>query len=162
MPPGRPVARRLGRPACRWPGFCLQVRACRVASAGEYAHDRFDRLIGAGGRSASDAAGRGRRRMNAVVTDAETAQRFEARVDGVLAGFAEYLRTDALVVYPHTEVDPAYEGQGVGGALARAALDDARERGLRVLATCPFVSGWLARHPEYQDLAYQSRSRATD
>ncbi|WP_156724872.1 GNAT family N-acetyltransferase [Streptomyces apocyni] len=100
--------------------------------------------------------------MSTSVTDAEAERRFEARVDGSFAGFADYLRTEELVVYPHTEVDPAYEGQGVGSALARAALDDARRRGLRVLATCPFISGWMARHPEYQDLAYQNRSQATD
>ncbi|GAA2087790.1 GNAT family N-acetyltransferase [Actinomadura alba] len=97
-----------------------------------------------------------------TVTDAESGSRFEARVDGELAGFAEYMRTDRLVVYPHTEVDPAYEGRGVGSALARAALDDARRRDLPVLATCPFISGWMSRHPEYQDLAYQNRSKVTD
>jgi predicted GNAT family acetyltransferase len=97
-----------------------------------------------------------------TVTDAENSDRFEARIDGALAGYAEYMRTDRLVVYPHTEVDPAYEGRGVGGALARAALDDARRRGLPVLAICPFIAGWMGRHPEYQDLAYQNRSNATD
>ena len=91
-----------------------------------------------------------------AVTDAEDRSRFEARVGGELAGFAEYRRTDDLVVFPHTEVDPAFEGRGVGSALARAALDDARGRGLPVLATCPFISGWMRRHPEYLDLAYQN------
>ena len=88
-----------------------------------------------------------------VVTDAGERSRFEAHdAGGALAGFLEYIRTDGLVVYPHTEVDPAFEGRGVGGELARAALDDARARGLRVRASCPFVAGWLVRHPEYQDL----------
>ncbi|MBC6457270.1 GNAT family N-acetyltransferase [Actinomadura sp. HBU206391] len=96
------------------------------------------------------------------VTDAEGSDRFEARIDGELAGFAEYMRTGRLVVYPHTEVEPAYEGRGIGSALARAALDDARRRGLPVLAICPFIAGWMSRHPEYQDLAYQNRSTATD
>lgn len=97
-----------------------------------------------------------------TVTDAAGRQRFEARFDGELAGFAQYIRTADLVVYPHTEVSPSFEGRGVGGALARAALDDARERGLRVLATCPFIHGWMGRHPEYADLAYQNRSSVTD
>ncbi|QIQ07261.1 N-acetyltransferase [Streptomyces liangshanensis] len=94
--------------------------------------------------------------------DAEELHRFEARVEGRLAGFADYIRTGNLVVYPHTEVDPRYEGQGIGGALARAALDDARTRALPVLATCPFISSWMTRHPEYLALAYQNRSRVTD
>lgn len=96
------------------------------------------------------------------VVDVPERKRFEARVGGRTAGFAEYARTDALVVYPHTEVDDAFEGRGVGGALARAALDDARERGLPVLATCPFIAGWMGRHPEYRGLAYQNRSHVTD
>lgn len=97
-----------------------------------------------------------------VVTDARERRRFEAHVDGALAGFAEYIRTPELVVYPHTEVDDAFEGKGIGSTLARTALDDARERGLRVIATCPFIHSWMGRHPEYADLAYQNRSRVND
>ncbi|AXI76380.1 GNAT family N-acetyltransferase [Peterkaempfera bronchialis] len=100
--------------------------------------------------------------MEIVVTDAPERTRFEARQGDTLAGFAEYIRSGSLVVYPHTEVDPAFEGRGVGGALARAALDDARARGLPVLATCPFIAGWMGRHPDYADLAYQNRSRVSD
>lgn len=91
------------------------------------------------------------------ITDAEESDRFEAHTaDGTLAGFLEYQRTADMVVYPHTVVEPAFEGKGVGGALAQAALDDARSRGLQVLATCPFVAAWLTRHPEYQDLEYRA------
>ncbi|SES47201.1 GNAT family N-acetyltransferase [Actinokineospora terrae] len=100
--------------------------------------------------------------MAVEVVDVAERGRFEARVDGAVAGFAEYLRGDNLVVYPHTEVDPAFEGKGVGGALARAALEDARTRGLPVLATCPFIAAWMRRHPEYLELAYQNRSTAAD
>ncbi|GLZ41849.1 GNAT family N-acetyltransferase [Actinokineospora sp. NBRC 105648] len=100
--------------------------------------------------------------MSVEVADSVDRHRFEATVDGRLAGFAEYARSAALVVYTHTEVDPAFEGKGVGGALARAALDDARARDLPVLATCPFIAEWMRRHPEYLDLAYQNRSRVTD
>ncbi|MFJ2648081.1 GNAT family N-acetyltransferase [Streptomyces sp. NPDC087420] len=97
-----------------------------------------------------------------TVKDVEELNRFEARVEGRLAGYADYIRTGNLVVYPHTEVEREYEGQGVGGVLARAVLDDARTRDLPVLATCPFISSWMSRHPEYLDLAYQNRSRVTD
>ncbi|GAA4812003.1 GNAT family N-acetyltransferase [Streptomyces ziwulingensis] len=96
------------------------------------------------------------------IVDVPEASRFEIRLDGERVGLADYLRTDALVVYPHTEVAPAHNGLGLGSALARAVLDDARERGLAVLATCPFIAAWMARHPEYRDLAYQNRSRVTD
>ncbi|MEU8510089.1 GNAT family N-acetyltransferase [Kitasatospora sp. NPDC048722] len=100
--------------------------------------------------------------MTLSVRDAEERNRFEAWVDDRMAGFAEYLRSDNLVVYPHTVVEPDFEGQGVGGALARAALDDARARNLPVLATCPFIKAWMIRHPEYVALAYENRSRVND
>ncbi|MFE2407002.1 GNAT family N-acetyltransferase [Kitasatospora sp. NPDC059408] len=100
--------------------------------------------------------------MTLSVRDAEERNRFEAWVDDRMAGFAEYLRSDNLVVYPHTVVEPDFEGQGLGGALARAALDDARARNLPVLATCPFIKAWMIRHPEYTDLAYENRSRVSD
>ncbi|MFE0222397.1 GNAT family N-acetyltransferase, partial [Streptomyces albidoflavus] len=49
------------------------------------------------------------------VRDDAEANRYEARVDGQLAGTAQYIRTPGLVAFVHTEVDPAYEGHGVGG-----------------------------------------------
>lgn len=83
------------------------------------------------------------------------AHRYEAWVDGALAGFAEYQLTDELVVFTHTEVDPAFEGHGIGSAIARGALDDVRADGRRsVLPVCPFIKGWIARHPDYADLLY--------
>lgn len=102
--------------------------------------------------------------MSVEVSDAPGAKRYEARVDGgsEVAGLAQYIRTPELVAFVHTEVAPAYEGRGVGSALARTALDEARASNLRVLATCPFFAGWIARHPEYGDLLYQSRSRVSD
>jgi hypothetical protein len=87
------------------------------------------------------------------VTNNEAEQRYEARVDGELVGAAYYDTADDLIVFTHTEVDDAVEGHGVGSTLARAALDDVRADGRRkVIARCPFISGWIARHPDYQDL----------
>ncbi|MDH6114009.1 putative GNAT family acetyltransferase [Kitasatospora sp. MAP12-15] len=100
--------------------------------------------------------------MSVTVKDNPSANRFEAEVDGRPAGFAQYIRGDQLVIYPHTVVDPVFEGRGIGGALARTALDDARARSLAVLATCPFIHAWMQRHPEYQDLAYRNQSQVHD
>lgn len=100
--------------------------------------------------------------MTAQVTDVPAANRFEARVGGDLAGFARYLRGRELIAFLHTEVDPAYAGQGIGAALARGGLETARAAGLRVVAVCPFIAEWMNRHPEYQALAYENRSRVTD
>jgi predicted GNAT family acetyltransferase len=99
-----------------------------------------------------------------VVTDDADKGRFEAHQGAVLVGFAEYQLTDDLYVFTHTQVDPAHEGQGVGGALARGALDRVREDGTRqVLAVCPFIESWMSRHPDYADLNLRAaKSTPTD
>ncbi len=78
--------------------------------------------------------------------------RYVVSVDGVDAGFSKYRERDGIVTFRHTEVDPSFEGKGLGSALARGALDDTRARGLRVKAQCPFIASYLERHPEYQDI----------
>jgi predicted GNAT family acetyltransferase len=90
--------------------------------------------------------------MSVTVADNTMASRYEARIDGALAGVCEYDLTPDTIVFLHTVVAQKYEGQGVGGAIARYALDDARARGLHVRALCPFIRGWMERHPEYSDL----------
>ncbi|MFL1429057.1 MULTISPECIES: GNAT family N-acetyltransferase [unclassified Nocardiopsis] len=92
--------------------------------------------------------------MATEVADAPENKRYEIRVDGEVAGFAEYILTDGLITFTHTEIDPGHEGRGLGGALVRAALDDVRGRELDVLPLCPFVKGWIQRHPDYVDLVY--------
>jgi predicted GNAT family acetyltransferase len=52
----------------------------------------------------------------------------------------------------HTEIDPRFEGRGLGGKLVSAALDEARADGQIVLPFCPFVNGYIERHPQYADL----------
>ncbi|WP_042371287.1 GNAT family N-acetyltransferase [Streptacidiphilus neutrinimicus] len=86
-----------------------------------------------------------------TVADAPQAHRFEARIEGELVGFASYVREGDRVIYQHTVVGPAYEGLGIGGLLARTALEDGIRRGVTVEVTCPFIRDWLTRHPEYQD-----------
>lgn len=97
--------------------------------------------------------------MDVTVTDVPEARRYEARVDGELAAFADYIPTDELVAFTHTEVLAGYEGKGVGSVLVHDALDDVRAHRRSVLAVCPFVSGWIARHrDDYGDLLYRSRT----
>lgn len=88
-----------------------------------------------------------------TVTNNPEQNRYEARIDGELAGFAEYRLSDGLITFTHTEVDPSFEGKGVGGALARSALDDVRADGSRkVKPLCPFIKGWIEKHPDYSHL----------
>ena len=90
--------------------------------------------------------------MDVIVEDVPDRHRYEARIGDKLAGYAEYVLRDGGIIFVHTQVDDAFEGQGVGSALARAALDDARARGLAVEPRCPFIRGWIQRHPDYADL----------
>lgn len=86
------------------------------------------------------------------VVDDPAGQRYEARLGPVVVGYAEYRRVRGRVIFIHTEVDPAMEGKGVGGKLARSALDDVRAQGLTFSVKCPFIASWLRRHHEYDDI----------
>ena len=87
------------------------------------------------------------------VRDDPSASRYEVFLDGQLAGFATYRLTREHITFLHTEIDPAFEGHGLGGELARRALEDVRARGLPVVPMCPFIAGFIRRHPdEYLEL----------
>lgn len=86
------------------------------------------------------------------VVDNPAEQRYEARLGDRVVGVSEYERDGDRLIFVHTEVDPTFEGKGVGGRLAAGALDDARARGLAVIAECPFISAYLKRHREYDDI----------
>jgi uncharacterized protein len=91
--------------------------------------------------------------MNVQTRDNRDDERYEVLADGDLAGFAEYRLHDGRITFTHTEIDPEHEGAGLGSQLIRAALDDARRRGLAVLPVCPFVVEYIRRHPDdYLDL----------
>ncbi|WP_106298588.1 GNAT family N-acetyltransferase [Knoellia remsis] len=90
-----------------------------------------------------------------TVTNNTDENRYEARLGDELAGVAEYQLTDELIVFTHTEVEPKFEGKGIGSALAQFALDDVRDAGTRkVLPLCPFIKAWIGRHPDYIPLVY--------
>ena len=95
--------------------------------------------------------------MSLTVTDNPEAGRYELHDGSTLAGVSEYFLRPDSIVFTHTKVSDEYEGQGAGSQLAREALDDARRRGLRVVAWCPFIAGWIKRHPAYADLLRLSR-----
>lgn len=86
-----------------------------------------------------------------MVTHNEEAQRFEATVDGLHA-IITYCRFPDRIVFNHTEVPPPLEGKGLAAKLSHAALDFARANHLRVVPLCPYVSSFLRKHREFQDL----------
>ena len=86
-----------------------------------------------------------------AVVNNEAERRFEARLGDAVA-FTEYRLRDGTIVLPHTVVPEAFEGHGVGGALAKAALSFARDEGLKVIPTCSFIAGYITKHPEWHDI----------
>ncbi len=82
-----------------------------------------------------------------VVTDNPDRQRYEIHVGDELGGYVQYRRQGNVVDLIHTEIDPKFEGHGLGSVLAKATLDDLDRRGLGYVATCPFISAYLERHP---------------
>ncbi len=89
--------------------------------------------------------------MDGEVRNNAAAKRYELEADGQLA-IAEYRLRPGRISLTHTEVPEALSGRGIGTRLVRAALDDARAKGLKVVPTCPFVKHYIETHPEERDL----------
>lgn len=75
-----------------------------------------------------------------TVTRNDEARRYEIHVGDQLGGFTLFRVDDeGRLVFPHTEIDPAFAGRGLGGILVDEALSDAARRGETVVPVCPFV-----------------------
>jgi predicted GNAT family acetyltransferase len=81
-----------------------------------------------------------------TVTRDDAQSRYEIRSDDVLAGFAAFDLRPGSIRFIHTEVDPAFQGQGLAGKLASAALTDAAGRGEAIVPLCPYIAKYLETH----------------
>jgi predicted GNAT family acetyltransferase len=90
--------------------------------------------------------------MEPTVRDAPDQHRYEIRDGEQVLGVAAYERRGDTWVFTHTEVDQDSGQSGLGSTLVRGALDDVRAQGGSVVPRCPFVKGWIERHPDYADL----------
>ena len=98
--------------------------------------------------------------MAYTISDDPDKERFEARTEtGEVAGVVTYQLSGNIIVYTHTEVDADFEGMGVGSALARAVMDDARDKARTVVPMCPFISEWLLKHHEYDSIVARTTRR---
>ncbi|MFI9803081.1 GNAT family N-acetyltransferase [Streptomyces sp. NPDC052301] len=85
------------------------------------------------------------------IRDDRAAGRLEARGEGEVVGRIEYfvLEAPARALVPvHTIVEPAHEGKGIAGSLARELYAIAGREGVPVAPLCPYVSQWAGRHPD--------------
>lgn len=87
-----------------------------------------------------------------VVNNRPDQHRYEITADGQPAGFTEYTDYRRVRTFVHTEIDPRFEGLGLGSLLIADALDDVRERGMTIVPQCPFVQAYVDHHPEVADL----------
>ena len=86
------------------------------------------------------------------VVDNLEQSRYELWLGTTRAGLIEYRSEPGAVVLVHTEVDPAFAGQGLGERLVAGVLEDLRARGLKPVPVCLFVRAYLRRHPDQADL----------
>lgn len=86
------------------------------------------------------------------VADNPARHRFEIDLGGGQFAIAAYNLLPGAIRFYHTEVPESHGGRGLGTALIQAGLAAARERGLKVIPTCPFFRAYLRKHPEEQDL----------
>jgi predicted GNAT family acetyltransferase len=86
------------------------------------------------------------------VLDAPERSRYEILVDGTFAGFTHYQPYEGSLVFDHTVIKDAFAGQGLASKLVRATLDDVRALKGRIVPLCEYISGWLEKHPDYDDL----------
>lgn len=84
------------------------------------------------------------------IRDDRAAGRLEAVAGGEVVGHIEYFVLDspAPALAPvHTIVEPAHEGKGIAGSLARELYALAGREGVAVAPLCPYVVSWAERHP---------------
>lgn len=89
--------------------------------------------------------------MDGNVVNNTERKRYELHAEGGLAVAYYEPRGDALA-FVHTVVPERLQGRGLASTLIKAALADVRQRGLKVIAECPFVAAYIDRHPEERDL----------
>lgn len=89
------------------------------------------------------------------VSDNPQLHRYEIRVGGQLAGHLDYRERAGAIDFVHTEVGRAFEGRGLAAKLAQHALEGARAKGRKVIASCEYVAKYVQRNPHYGELLAQ-------
>lgn len=90
--------------------------------------------------------------MNTEVIHNQELQRYEINLDGSKVGHADYKVDGDVLVFDHTEVDPAHQGKNLAGILMRHALEDVRDRSLKMRPVCSYVVKFVERYDEFANL----------
>ncbi len=78
-------------------------------------------------------------------------KRFELQLGDQIA-MVKYILSSSEIIFTHTEVPEAFEGQGIASKMAKAAVEYAKAQGLRIRPMCPYMAAWIKRHPEYHSI----------
>lgn len=89
--------------------------------------------------------------MEHILSENKEKKRFEANIEGKTA-IIEYIRTKDKMYLTHTEVPKELEGKGIASEMVKEVLKQIEEEGLKLVPLCPFVAGYIKRHPEYKTL----------
>jgi predicted GNAT family acetyltransferase len=87
-----------------------------------------------------------------TITDNPAGRRYEARIGEQLVGWVDYGRVRNRLVAIHTEVPPEFGGRGIGSALVKHVVADARSSGFSITPRCPLFVTWFERHPADRDV----------
>ena len=91
-------------------------------------------------------------KTGAPVTVTKESDKFTIAVDGNPVGHTAYADQDNQRVFPHTEVDDAFEGRGLATIVIGEALAQTKAEGFRIVPLCPTVAAYVEKHPEYADI----------
>ncbi len=96
---------------------------------------------------------------NVEITRDATHNCYVLLVNGQSLGAAYYQEEDDRLIFTHTEVDPSLKGKGLGSQLARGALDDAKDRGKKIVPVCEFIAAYVGKHSEWDDVVVETGQR---
>lgn len=82
--------------------------------------------------------------------------RYEFQIDGKIAEI-DYIKSDGEIYFVHTEVPASLGGKGVGSQLAEKALEDVDRQELRLVPLCPFIAGYIKKHPEWKRIVMRGK-----
>ena len=84
--------------------------------------------------------------------DGPTGGRYVVVVDGYEAEMTYSKAGTSRIIIDHTGVPKELGGRGVGVALVRRAVEEARATGIRIIPLCPFAKAQIEKHKEWQDI----------
>jgi uncharacterized protein len=91
-------------------------------------------------------------KTGAEATVTQEADRFTISVEGRPVGSLEFADRNGQRVFIHTEVVPEFGGRGLATILVGEALEVTKDGGLRIVALCDVVAGYIEKHPEFTDV----------